>query len=231
MKYGIIFLILGCLLLACGWMMESRMAQFAAVYSTLGFLAVGIGYLLKLDAVWLKRRNGTLGLVSFAFYLPLHVLNWLSLRLATCNKNYPSRHELVPNLWFGRRPFSCEAKAMLANESWAVVDLTAEFSEPKDLRRGKFLCLPTLDHTAPTPSQIKAALRFIAAEKATHKVLVHCALGHGRSATIVAAWLLQNGLAKTVADAESKLREIRSGVRLKSSQRRLLDEMLSKNDL
>lgn len=225
MKYGIIFLLLGGLLLTCSWMSESQTAQVAASYSAIGFFVVGIGYLFTLPAVWMKRTDGTINPTGFALCFPLHLLNWLSWQLAARFGKYPARHEIAPNLWLGRRPFVREIKAMLADESWAIVDLTAEFQEPKALRREKYLCLPTLDHTAPLPSHVEDALRFITAEKPNRKVLVHCALGHGRSATIVAAWLLQNGLAKTAQEADNRLRGIRSGVRLKHSQLRLLEEM------
>jgi hypothetical protein len=225
MKYGIIFPILGSMLLACGWVSESQMVQIITSYSAIGFLAIGIGYLFTLPAVWMKRTDGTINPIGFALCLPLHLLNWLSWQLAARLKKYPARHEIVPNLWLGRRPFAHEVKAMLVETSWATVDLTAEFQEPKALRQGKYLCLPTLDHTAPLPNHVEDALRFIAAEKPNRKVLIHCALGHGRSATIVAAWLIQNGLAKTAKEADNKLRAIRSGVRLKHSQLRLLEEM------
>lgn len=225
MKYGLIFLLLGGLVLICGWMVDAPAAHIVAGYCAIGFFAIGTGYLLKLDAIWMKRRTGTLNPLSFALYLPLHLLIRLSFRLATFKKKYPPRHEIAPNLWLGRRPSDSEAKAMLDHESWAVVDLTTEFAEPKVLRQGKYLCLPTLDHTAPTSNQVEEALHFIAKEKPAKKVLVHCALGHGRSATIVAAWLLQNGLAKTAKEAEYQLRQIRSGVHLKDSQLSLLDKM------
>ena len=130
-----------------------------------------------------------------------------------------------PNLVFPAVDSAAEARAMVANAKWAVVDMTSEFPEVPVLRRGTYLCLPTLDHTAPTPVQIKSALDFIAAEKPFRKVLVHCAAGHGRSATVIAAWLLQNGVVKTAVEANDYMKRIRSGVRLKPAQLRVLDEM------
>lgn len=229
MKYGIIFLLLGLLLLLCIWISESLLARLLAGFSAIGFFAIAIGYLFTLPAVWMKRGDGTINPMGLVLYLPLHLLNWFSLQLATYMGKAPARHEIATNLWLGRRPFADESKAMLASEPWAVVDLTAEFQEPAALRKDKYLCLPTLDHTAPTRDQVESALKFIAAEKPNRKVLVHCALGHGRSATIVAAWLLQNGLAMTPQEAEDKLRAIRPGVRLKNSQLQMLNQMFPLN--
>ena len=230
MRCGVIFFFLGLVLLAgSGWIFESLLARLVAAYSAMGFLVVSFGYFLRLPAVWLKRGDGTINPLGYLLCLPLHLLNWISLHLAARCQKYPALQEIAPNLWLGRRPFESEAKALVAADEWAVVDLTSEFQEPLALRSGKYLCLPTLDHTAPLRSQLKSALDFIAAEKSLRKVLVHCALGHGRSATIVAAWLIQNGMAKTASEADGQLRRIRPGVRLKKTQRRLLEEYFPEN--
>jgi protein-tyrosine phosphatase len=48
---------------------------------------------------------------------------------------------------------------------------------------------------------------------------VHCALGHGRSATLVAAVLLELGLATDPDDAVNRIRLLRPGVALSPAQR------------
>lgn len=227
MRYGIIFLILGLFLIAGGWLMESIVGRVFSLYSAIGFVALGLGYLLESPVFWMKRQDGTINPLGYLLYLPLRGLNWVSLRLAIAGKQ-PAIHNIAPNLWLGRRLFTSEARALVASEEWAIVDLTCEFAEVGALRNGSYLCLPTLDHTAPTPDQIRRALAFIEAEKPFRKVFVHCALGHGRSATVVAAWLLQNGAVQTAAEANEYIKRIRSGVRLKPDQLRVLDEMFSK---
>jgi protein-tyrosine phosphatase len=57
---------------------------------------------------------------------------------------------------------------------------------------------------------------------------MHCAVGQGRSATLVAALLVRLGRADDVADAEQKLRAIRPGVRLADRQRRFVDDHLER---
>jgi hypothetical protein len=228
MKYDITFLILGLILLTGGWIFESAWGRALAVYCAIGFLVLSLGYFFKQPAIWMKQKDGTINPLSYLLCMPLHLLNRLSLRLATAAGKHPARHEITPNLWLGRRPSALEAKALVAGEEWAVVDMTSEFPEVPVLRNGRYLCLPTLDHTAPTPSQIKGALDFIDTEKPVRKVLVHCALGHGRSATVVAAWLLQNGVVQTATGANEYIKRIRPGVRLKPAQLQVLDDMFSK---
>ena len=232
MKYGLIFLILGLILLSgAGWVFESPLARLLVAYTAISFLVVSFGYLLHQPAVWMKRKDGTINPLGYLLCLPLHLLNWISLQLATRNERNGALHEIAPNLWLGRRPSASEASALVAEGEWAVVDLTSEFQETRLLRNGKYLCLPILDHTAPTPTQVESALGFIAAERPARKVLVHCALGHGRSATIVAAWLLRNKTVKTAIEADQRLRQIRPGVRLKPVQFEFLEKMFPADDL
>lgn len=49
-------------------------------------------------------------------------------------------------------------------------------------------------------------------------VYVHCALGHGRSACVVVAYLLSTGAVGTVAEGIRLLKSLRPGVRLHPPQ-------------
>ena len=71
----------------------------------------------------------------------------------------------------------------------AVLDVTAEL--PRIAASGRYLNLRVWDTHGPTPAQIDAAVRWIAERRREgEKVLVHCAHGHGRSVTVLAAALL-----------------------------------------
>jgi diacylglycerol kinase (ATP) len=75
-----------------------------------------------------------------------------------------------------------------------------------------FLSLPTPDHTAPTPAQIELGIdfidRIITLDK---KVFVHCRNGHGRSPTLVIAYLIRKrglGFAAALEFVRSKRPEM-----------------------
>ena len=103
----------------------------------------------------------------------------------------------------------------------AVLDVTAELNEcPAFLRADvTYLLLPTLDKRPLQPDQMKRALEFITRSLESGSVYVHCALGHGRSASVVAAYLLASGTVGSVDQAEAWLRKIRPQVKLTGAQK------------
>jgi protein-tyrosine phosphatase len=83
----------------------------------------------------------------------------------------------------------------------AVLDLTAEFSEAKAFRGVKYLNIPILDLTAPTPEQLRVMAEFIEEESRNGVVYVHCKAGYSRSVAAVAAYLIGSGACVSGADA------------------------------
>lgn len=85
-----------------------------------------------------------------------------------------------------------------------------------------FLWLPVTDHTAPTEDQldfgVMAIEQFVALNK---KIYVHCKNGHGRSPTLVAAYLIKTG--KTPQEAEAFIKEKRPSMHLEDEQRQALE--------
>lgn len=126
-----------------------------------------------------------------------------------------------PELLLGARPLPGEVGVLLAEEGvGAVLDLTCELVDPARLRRQTaYLCLPVLDGTPPSASQLTTGVDFLAAHCAQTTVLVHCAVGRGRSATLVVAWLVHTGRAASVDEAERQLQSERPCVRLHPAQK------------
>src|SRR5262249_9069783 len=124
--------------------------------------------------------------------------------------------EVAPGLWVSRRPRERELPPGTA----LVVDLCAEFPAQRAVCEGRaYVSIPTLDARAPEPHEIVAAVRAVVAAKG-HAV-IHCAHGHGRSATVAAAVLVHRGQA-TLDDVEAKLRAQRPRIGLNAHQRRAL---------
>jgi protein phosphatase len=117
--------------------------------------------------------------------------------------------ELTPRVWIGGVLSHREARAAARDGVTAVLDLTAEFSEPRPLRQLAYKNIPILDLTAPTPNQLEEILRFIEQESANGIVYVHCKIGYSRTAAVAAAWLLRSGIASTLPEAIDWVRRVR----------------------
>jgi protein-tyrosine phosphatase len=104
-----------------------------------------------------------------------------------------------------------------------VLDLAGEFPAARPHRElPGYWSLPVLDATAPTEQELRSAVTWVAEAVKSGSVYVHCALGHGRSACVVIAYLLSIGAVGTVAEGVLLLQSLRPGVRLHPTQLRLL---------
>ncbi|HTU89813.1 MAG TPA: dual specificity protein phosphatase family protein [Gemmataceae bacterium] len=134
----------------------------------------------------------------------------------------PCWNEITPALWIGRRAIARELPPGID----LVIDLTAEFPEPRRIRSGRpYFCLPILDGSVPPENELRELVERIVS--CPGNVFMHCALGHNRSALVAAAVLLRRGLAVDVKQAVSQLRRVRPAIRLRSEQRRCLERFLA----
>jgi protein-tyrosine phosphatase len=222
-KLWLPFAILGLLCLGGCLVFDKVLQKVCAFYLAANFFLLSAACLFRWPGMWLKRGDGCLSPLSRAFLFPLHALNAASFFVAMRIQNESPADRIAPNVWLGRRMNSFEARRQFGTQALAVLDMTSEFSECSHFAGMRYLCLPTVDHTAPTQAQLRAGVGFILANSHERTVFVHCALGHGRSATVVAAWLLKNNAALTVEEAIKQLKAIRPDVRLKPEQQEALE--------
>ncbi len=123
-----------------------------------------------------------------------------------------SSDRLTPQVWIGGVLSPREAIHAVGEGLTSVLDLTAEFSEPKALRHLHYKNIPILDLTAPTSDQLEEMVRFIERESAGGIVYVHCKIGYSRTAAVAAAYLLRSGLVPSMPEAIEWLRRVRPGV-------------------
>ncbi|NNG05395.1 MAG: phosphatase PAP2/dual specificity phosphatase family protein [Inquilinus sp.] len=179
----------------------------------LGLVAAAYG---RVGPALFGKRAGRLGLAARWVLLPYRLAAWLSVRLF--GTRHPAWSEVAPGLLVGRALSNGEARRAIGAGVVAVVDLAAEFDEAPAFRGLPYLGLPVLDLAAPSPKQIRRAVRFIEAQRMNGPVYVHCALGYGRSACVAAAWLVESGESAGPADAMRRIRAARPPVRLGRSQ-------------
>lgn len=179
-------------------------------------LAAWIVYLLQAPAAFGKRADGMLAWWSWPVWAPLFAYQWLIFELGRRVTGEPVANLVAPGLWVGRKPRASELPEGIA----IVVDLTSEFSVSPGIKDGRsYLLIPTLDARAPAPAEIVAAVDAVVATPGS--AFIHCAHGHGRSATVAAAVMLRRGEA-TLDDVEHKLKLKRPRIGLNAHQRQAL---------
>jgi hypothetical protein len=180
--------------------------------------AVAAIYLFGTPRALGKRPDGTIAWWAWLLWAPLFAWMRLLHELARSVTKEPVANLVAPGVWVGRRPRLHELPPSVA----IVVDLCADLPEaPGVATRQAYLSLPALDATAPPPAQIAAAVETMLA--AGGPAFIHCAFGHGRSATLAAALLVHRGDA-TLDDVEPRMRAIRPRIGLNAVQRAALAE-------
>lgn len=186
--------------------------------------AVAIVYLARVPRAFGKRPDGTLAWWGWLAWAPMFGYMRLLHELARSLTNEPVANEVAPGIWVGRRPRARELPEGIA----IVVDLCAEFAEARGVVDGRrYLAIPTLDATSPTPAEIARAVDVMLAMSGG--AFIHCAFGHGRSATVAAALLVRRGDA-TLDDVERKMRACRPRIGLNAYQRGALTEAVKFGD-
>lgn len=182
--------------------------------------AVSIAYLTN-DASWFgKRSDGSRSLLATAVLLPYLVLAYAVWRLQISLSREPAISYVNRWLALSRRLRAHE----IPDSVNGVCDLTCEFVDPRSVRtRRGYRCHPILDAGACTAAELVDLARRLPPLDG-EMLLVHCANGHGRTAMFAAVWLLAHGFATTADDAITMLRNARPGIRLRSRQRRLVED-------
>ena len=184
-------------------------------------MALAYAFYARQPHIFQKGSDGRLPFFSWVLFWPYFSYNYAQLLAWRLFSREPALAEVEPGLFWGRRLCRDERRRVEHLEPLAVLDLTAEFAEPEFMReQGEYLRLPILDMTPPRNRDFERALQFIRDHRRRQNIYVHCALGHGRAAAILAAWLVQEGRCATVAEAEAWLRARRYGVHLTRAQRR-----------
>lgn len=220
-----IFLVLGLGAAGVAWWVDASVARFA--WGWLGMTLVGWGGLVvaRPEAAWSKRPDGTIPLWHWLGFAPGHLALALSMLIRRAAAGPVPAHEVVPRVWLGRRLMTDEARMAEMLGITAILDLTGEYAEPRALRRGRrYLNLPVPDFHAPTLEQVAAGVEFIREARRQGPVYVHCAAGRGRSALVVAAYLLAEGVVESPDEAVEFLLRVRPEVLLVEVQLQCLDE-------
>ncbi|MGB2063964.1 MAG: diacylglycerol kinase family protein [Marinomonas gallaica] len=222
------------LLLALGFVVLSATTadlyfRSAWVWAALSFFIVSLAYILNKPTIFRKRANGTIPMAIRWTLWPFLWATQLYNAIARSQDKVPAIQEIEPGLFLARRLFPSDIHFLKSNDICAVLDVTAEFDSLNWTLLGEdidYLNVPILDHSVPTEIQVKRALNWIHTHrKDGRSVVVHCALGRGRSVFMLAAYLLSQHPDKTPAAIIKHIKGIRPSAHLNKRQLHFITKM------
>lgn len=191
-------------------------------WTAFSLIAVSSAYLLNYPSLFRKREDGSIPIYIRWIFVPFLLGSWLYNEYARRNDKVPPLQKIDPHLFLGCRMSNKHVALLNENQIDAILDVTAEFdgldwtAYQEDYR---YLNIPVLDHTSPSSEQLVLAINWLNQQISDGKnVVVHCALGRGRSVLVVAAYLLAKDPKLSVDDALKQINEIRQTARLNKRQ-------------
>ncbi|HQO16042.1 MAG TPA: phosphatase PAP2/dual specificity phosphatase family protein [Methylotenera sp.] len=185
-----------------------------------------------------QRHKGFIRWPARIMLAPYLLGSWLSYCLYTRKNRQPV--EVKNGVWLGPFP----DKHMCQMGWGAVLDMTNEFATTPIKKIALHNFLPVMDLTPAPPKMLVKAVRWIetAHQELRYKgsdnaILVHCALGLSRSASVVVCWLVWRKHAASVQAAIAYVKTLRPGLVLSTIHIQniqyalsILDESCSKDD-
>lgn len=207
---------------------SSLILQILFAWAGLSLSTVSMAYLFDLPWIFRKKINGKIPLYIRWVFVPFLLGSQLYNAWARKNDQVPAMQKIDDNVFLACRLFSSDIPTLRAHNVNAILDVTAEFdgldwtaeSEALD-----YFNLPVLDHKSPSLSSLVKAINWLDNHTSRNNaVVVHCALGRGRSVLVVAAYLLSKNPSLSVAQVLEKIQGIRATAGLNKAQLRALNE-------
>lgn len=200
----------------------------------LSVVCVSIAYYFHSAWLFRKRSNGSIHPAIRWVFMP-YLAGVLAYNVCIRSRDeVPRIQKIVNGLYIGARLTPRDIDNLQSTNIHAVLDMTAEFDGLGSFADSSldmdYLNIPVLDHLAPKPHELTRACRWINNHCRRNKnVLVHCALGRGRSVLVVAAYLVATQREANLGSALIRIQGIRSTAGLNAHQYRKLDEWLAQD--
>ncbi len=224
MTYGAFFLLVAAALVWTALDQTIMPLALLLGYAALAPTLLGIAYLTRRPKRLGKSASGQVSMATTLVLLPYLALQHAVFRWTRALSLPPSR--ITPAIVLGPRLYGHETDVLDTFGVDAVLDLTAEFAEAPALVRGRaYCCVATLDGVPLGQRELSEAVSWIARQ--TGCTYIHCAQGHGRSAAVVAAWLVVSGRCGTLEQAQALLADARPRARPTKAQWRSVARYLA----
>ncbi len=209
--------------------------RWAWLWTSVTFFLVSLAYILNRPAIFRKRADGTIPVYIRWVFWPFLWATQLFNAIARSRDQVPAVQDIEPGLFLARRLFPSDIHTLKHHKICAILDVTAEFNSLNWTLLGEdidYLNLPVLDHSIPSIAQVQRALNWIHTHrKDGNSVVVHCALGRGRSVFLMAAYLLSQHPEKTPAGVIKLIKKVRKSAHLNKKQFNKLSDLHHKKRL
>ena len=200
----------------------------------LSVVCVGVAYYFHNAWLFRKRSNGSIHPAIRWIFMP-YLTGALAYNVYVRSRDgVPRVQKIADGLFVGARLTPQDINNLQSTNIHGVLDMTAEFDGLGSFADASldmnYLNIPVLDHLAPKPHELVQACRWINHHSCQNEnVLVHCALGRGRSVLVVAAYLVASQREANLDNALIRIQGIRSTAGLNAYQYRKLDEWLAQD--
>jgi membrane-associated phospholipid phosphatase len=219
LRYGIASMIL---FMATAVLMEIANTWFALLlWPTFALGMVAMAY-FGLERQIFQRHSGTMRWPARLILAPYLFGAWLSYRYYSNGRSIPV--QVAERVWLGAFP---RWQTRQTEKKWhAIIDMTNEFATASNsANRKKYI--PVMDLTPPCPRHLVRAVRWLENTQQEGQVLVHCALGLSRSASVIVCWLTWKGHEMSVEAASLALSRLRPGILLTEEHKANIIEALN----
>jgi diacylglycerol kinase (ATP) len=205
---------------------HSTLWEILLVWIALGSIWFGLGYLTGRGELLFKSPKGRLPFVIRLLLFPILVGTTVYNYFARKADPSPPFQEIRNGIWLGRRLLPSDLPSFQDLGIRAVLDVTAEFdalSEIHLIDGMHYLNIPVMDHDSMQLGQLKRAVSWLHEQQAAGRsVLIHCALGQGRSVMVLLAFLKTLSPDISFEDLLKEVRDIRNTAKPNSRQMRSL---------
>ncbi|WP_299078417.1 diacylglycerol kinase family protein [uncultured Paraglaciecola sp.] len=223
------YYVLGALvLLATAFFTSNVYLAILLCWAALSLSVVSFAYIFNVPMIFRKKSNGSIPFYIRWLFVPFLMGVQLYNSWARSRDKVPAIQQIDEYLFLGCRLFSSDVDNLSEIGIKGVLDVTAEFdgldwsSENREL---DYFNIPVLDHKSPSLEKLQKAIHWLENHiKNNRAVVVHCALGRGRSVLVVAAYLLSQNPKLSVSEALDKIRGIRATANLNKHQLKALSE-------
>ncbi|WP_309382116.1 diacylglycerol kinase family protein [Cerasicoccus frondis] len=197
------------------------------LWIALGAAWFGVAYLTSRGGLLFKTEEGRLPGFIKALLFPILVGVTVYNIIARTRDGQPAMQKLRHGVWLGRRLLPTDRAIIDESAINAILDVTAEFDTlprkmlPSDVA---YLNVPVMDHEPLSLAQLKRAVSWVHEQRrAGRQVLIHCALGKGRSVMAVLAYFKALEPERSYESLLQEIKDIRPIARPNALQMKLLE--------